>query len=71
MPLTPDDTETQIMRIQSLLEDLRAETSASREEARVISESMATHSRQVQGISAFKKRSAELRQSSSRSRTRR
>ena len=55
-----NDAIERIMRIETLLAQLRAETALSKEEARVISESMAERSRLTQGISAFKKRRAEI-----------
>jgi hypothetical protein len=56
-----NDAIERIMRIETLLAQLRAETALSKEEARVISESMAERSRLTQGISAFKKRRAEIK----------
>jgi len=70
MGVTSDDANDRIERIEALLEELRIETAASREEARVISESMATHARLVKGIGAFQRRSAEVREASSRAKTR-
>jgi len=61
MDVTTKDARQRIERIETLLERLRAETAISREEAKVISESMAEQSRLMQDVSAFKKRRAELR----------
>ena len=61
MDVTTKDARERIERIETLLERLRAETAISREEAKVISESMAEESRRMQDVSAFKKRCAELR----------
>ncbi len=61
MDRTTKDAQQRIERIETLLARLRAETAISREEARVISESMAAHSRVMRGVSAFKKRRAEVR----------
>ena len=66
MDPTKKDAVERLERIEMLLSQLRAETASSREEARVISESMAERSRRFQGISAFKKRSAEIRQNRTR-----
>jgi len=57
-----NDAIERILRIETLLAQLRAETAISKEEARVISESMAERSRLMQGVSAFKKRRAETQQ---------
>ncbi|MGI9076268.1 MAG: hypothetical protein ACR2G6_02920 [Gemmatimonadaceae bacterium] len=56
---TPDDTNEQLHRIERLLKELRAETAASQEEAKVVSESMAERATEVLGIAAFRKRAAE------------
>ena len=64
-----DDASDRLRRIRALLIRLRAETADAKEEARVVSESMREYSREVSNISAFKKRSAELRRTSSAQRT--
>ena len=69
MDVTTKDARDRIERIETLLERLRAETAISREEAKVISESMAEESRRMQDISAFKKRRAELRRERIRPKT--
>jgi hypothetical protein len=61
MPLTRKDAVERIERIETLLEQLRVQTALTQEEARVVSESMAESSKRMQGISAFKKKRAELR----------
>ena len=61
MPVTRKDAVERIERIETLLERLRVQTALSQEEAKVVSETMAESSRQMQGISAFKKRRAEIR----------
>jgi len=61
MNLTKKDAAERIERIETLLERLRVQTALSQEEAKVVSETMAESSRVMQGISAFKKKRAEIR----------
>ena len=61
MNRSQNDAQERMERIETLLARLRAETALSREEAKVISESMADHARVMHDISAFKRRRAEIR----------
>ncbi len=70
MHMPKNETVEQLERIEVLLERLRTETARSREEARVVSESMADRARMNQGISAFKKKRAEVRKERIRPRNR-
>jgi hypothetical protein len=69
--LIEDDVAQRLSRIEHLLHELRVQTDAAHEEAKVASESMATRSDEAKRSSAAAQARADARRAQTRNRTRR